>query len=384
MSDELQPTEPEISATQPSLPIPRTQKVDTAAYGSNPYEPYGPLYEPSLPPPPPRRKRVVWILLPLTLSLLLLLAGGYFAFVSLRSNPQRHGPPAATATPPAPVYTARTVVQAFLADRLPLYNLSYTQETIEGWVNSQSVGPTWTLTQIAATSDATWTRNETAVGDAWSIGSMGLWVYSSPSDEQQAYTNFVQVQSTIPDTASMSDGEWLKYDAAYSVERCLFIGDTDFVSTLLTACDATTKDRATMTASNNATATQSSAEATAAASVPTPTPLPVINTAEDIYTQFTDAGIAMGDTGDVANSWWLQCCSYYPGKGSLSFIDEASGGEMIIALFDTVNGAQTDVAQMDASSDHPGDYQQGMCLLLYWSASTNLTPYEQVMNQYCV
>jgi len=379
MSDELQPTEPEI----PETLIPHTQKVDTAACGSNPYEPYGSLYEPGLPPPPPpRRKRVFWILLPLTLSLLLLLTGGYFALVSSRSNPQRREQ--STATPPAPVYTAHTVVQAFLTAHLSLHHLSYQPETIEDWANSQSLSPTWTFAQIPATSNATWTRNETASGDAWSIGSMGLWVYSSPSDEQQAYTSFVHVQSTIPDNASMGGGEWLKNDTAYGVERCLFIGDTDFVSTLLAACNATRQDRATMTVSNNATATQSSAEATATASVPTPTPLPVINTAEDIYTQFTSAGIAMGDAGDVATSWWLQCCSYYPGKGSLSFIDEASGGTMVIALFDTVNGAQTDVAQMDASSDHPGDYQQGTCLLLYWSASTNLTPYEQVMNQYCV
>lgn len=380
MSDEFHPTEPEI----PAIQIPQTQKGNAAAYGSNPYEPYGPLYEPGIPPPPPpRRKRIRWILLPLILALLLLLAGGYFVYASSQKTPQRHKLSTATATPPAPAYTTHTVIQAFLTANLPLYHLSYQPESIEKWVNNQSIGPTWTFAQIPAISDATWTRNETAPGDAWSIGSMGLWVYASLSNEQQASTNFVQVQSTIPGNESMSGGAWLKNDTAYSVERCLFIGDSNFVSTLLTACDATAQDRATITASDNATATQGSVEATATASVPTPTPLPVINSAEDLYTQFTNAGIAMGDTGTVANSWWLQCCSYYPGKGSLSFIDEASGGEMVIALFNTVNGAQTDMTQMDANSNHPGDYQQGTCLLLYWSASTNLTPYEQVMNQYC-
>ncbi len=57
---------------------------------------------------------------------------------------------------------------------------------------------------------------------------------------------------------------------------------------------------------------------------------------------------------------------------------------MVIALFGHATAAQEDVAQMDMNSTHPGDYQVGTCLLLYWSASTNLTPYEQVMNQYCV
>ncbi len=119
---------------------------------------------------------------------------------------------------------------------------------------------------------------------------------------------------------------------------------------------------------------------------PTPalsTPVPVINTAQDIYTQFTDANIAMGNAGDVEHSWWLQCCSYYPGRGSISFVDEASSGSMIIALFNSANGLQTDVTQLASRSNHPGDYYLGSCLLLYWDASTNLTPYEQVMQQYC-
>src|SRR5437879_4584419 len=76
---------------------------------------------------------------------------------------------------------------------------------------------------------------------------------------------------------------------------------------------------------------------TLTAPLPTSTPLPSINTAQDIYMQFTDAGIAMGDEGNVPTSWWYQCCKYSPGKGSLSFIDVASGGKMVIALFSTSN-----------------------------------------------
>jgi hypothetical protein len=118
-------------------------------------------------------------------------------------------------------------------------------------------------------------------------------------------------------------------------------------------------------------------------SVPTPTPLPSINTAQDIYMQFTNAGIAMGDEGNVPNSWW-SCCTYVPANGALSFIDVTSGGKMIIALFSTFNGAQTDATQIYVTNPHPGYEKLGTCLLLYWSTSTNLTPYVQVMQQYCV
>jgi hypothetical protein len=148
--------------------------------------------------------------------------------------------------------------------------------------------------------------------------------------------------------------------------------------------NATATTIALLVAADDATATQESVYATVTANVPVPTQMPSINTAQDIYTQFTDAGIAMGNEGDVAASWWHQCCSYDPANGAQSFIDETSGGTMIIALFGHSQAAQDDVAQMDANSSHPGDFQVGRCLLLYWSASTNLTPYEQVMQQYCV
>ena len=57
---------------------------------------------------------------------------------------------------------------------------------------------------------------------------------------------------------------------------------------------------------------------------------------------------------------------------------------MVIALFSTFNEAQTDLTEIYANNPHPGYYRARRCLLLYWSASTDLTPYEQVMNQYCV
>lgn len=159
---------------------------------------------------------------------------------------------------------------------------------------------------------------------------------------------------------------------------------TNTAATALVATSIATDDATATASSVEATATQKNAYATATASVPTPTPLPVINTAQDIYMQFITAGIAMGNEGDLANSWWSQCCSYNPGRGSLSFTDETSSGLMVIALFNTVSGAQTTIAQMNLNSSHPGDYQLGSCVLLYWSASTNLTPYEQVMQQYCL
>ncbi len=161
---------------------------------------------------------------------------------------------------------------------------------------------------------------------------------------------------------------------------------SDATATASSAAATATQESmdATATASSAAaTATQESMDATATARVPTPIPLPVITTAQDLYAQFIAAGIPMGNAGDVPTSWWLQCCSYYPGRGSISFTDETSGGTMVVALFTTESGVQTDVAQLDSSTTHPGDYLVGTCLLLYWSARTNLTPYEQVMLRDC-
>ncbi len=119
--------------------------------------------------------------------------------------------------------------------------------------------------------------------------------------------------------------------------------------------------------------------------VPSPTPLPGINTAQDVYAQFLVAGIAMLNPSDFTDdSWWLQCCSYYPANGSVSFLDVASDDHMLIALFATVSGAQEDAAQVYTKHDYTSHYQKGRCLLLYEGYSnTNLVPYEQVMQQYC-
>jgi hypothetical protein len=170
------------------------------------------------------------------------------------------------------------------------------------------------------------------------------------------------------------------------------------------------------TAAAQAGATQEAAE-TATASVPTPaptiaptptptlvppTPTPALYTgprADDLLKAFiNDPAISVACSADagciypLSNSWWLNCCQYYPAHGSYQFYDYSGSGsgfgtEMIVAVFENGRNAQTDLNGLIGTQawTAPQYTVVGNCALVTADIYqiTDWSYYVATMQQYC-
>ncbi|HEX6555248.1 MAG TPA: hypothetical protein VF026_20965 [Ktedonobacteraceae bacterium] len=133
---------------------------------------------------------------------------------------------------------------------------------------------------------------------------------------------------------------------------------------------------------------------------PTPTPAPYTGPiADDLLKAFIDdPAISVACSADagciysLSNSWWLNCCQYYPAHGSYQFYDYSGGGsgfgtEMIVAVFKNGRNAQADMNGLIGTQawTAPQYTVIGNCALVTADIYliTDWSYYVATMQQYC-
>ena len=119
---------------------------------------------------------------------------------------------------------------------------------------------------------------------------------------------------------------------------------------------------------------------TATTSQPTTAIQPTTVTPSILYNAFVASSISATNPIQMDNSFW-QCCSYYPGHGSIQFTEAADGNTLVIAVFNNSQDAELVATQQQWAAQY---MQVDMCLLFSLEGPVLISYYKPIMQQYCV